>query len=62
VISPGKPRVVVTTAIAGEMVRFIWPIACIAQPALAGSSYQTERTELTGEIEHNQLNGAFSWR
>ena len=31
----GKPRVVVTTAIAREMVGFIWAIARIAQPALA---------------------------
>ena len=30
----GKPRVVVTTAIAREMVGFIWAIAQIAQPAL----------------------------
>jgi transposase len=30
----GKPRVVVTTAIAREMVGFIWAIARIAQPAL----------------------------
>ncbi|MGH7050326.1 MAG: IS110 family transposase [Acetobacteraceae bacterium] len=31
----GKPRVVVTTAIAREMVGFIWAIAQLAQPALA---------------------------
>ena len=31
----GKPKVVVTTAIAREMVGFIWAIARIAQPALA---------------------------
>jgi transposase len=31
----GKPKVVVTTAIAREMVGFIWAIAQIAQPALA---------------------------
>ena len=31
----GKPKVVITTAIAREMVGFIWAIACIAQPALA---------------------------
>jgi transposase len=31
----GKPKVVVTTAIAREMVGFIWAIACVAQPALA---------------------------
>ena len=31
----GKPKVVVTTAIAREMVGFIWAIACIAQLALA---------------------------
>jgi hypothetical protein len=30
----GKPKVVVTTAIAREMVGFIWAIAHIAQPAL----------------------------
>jgi transposase len=30
----GKPKVVVTTAIAREMVGFIWAIAGIAQPAL----------------------------
>ena len=30
----GKPKVVVTTAIAREMVGFIWAIAQIAQPAL----------------------------
>jgi hypothetical protein len=30
----GKPKVVVTTAIAREMVGFIWAIARIAQPAL----------------------------
>jgi transposase len=30
----GKPRVVVTTAIAREMAGFIWAIALIAQPAL----------------------------
>jgi transposase len=30
----GKPRVVVTTAIAREMVGFIWAIARLAQPAL----------------------------
>jgi transposase len=40
----GKPKVVVATAIAREMVGFIWAIACIAQPALASSSYPTERT------------------
>jgi transposase len=32
----GKPKVVVTTAIAREMVGFIWAIARIAQPALSG--------------------------
>jgi transposase len=32
----GKPKVVVTTAIAREMVGFIWAIARIAQPALHG--------------------------
>jgi len=32
----GKAKVVVTTAIAREMVGFIWAIAQIAQPALAG--------------------------
>lgn len=32
----GKPKVVVTTAIAREMVGFIWAIAQIAQPALEG--------------------------
>lgn len=32
----GKARVVVTTAIAREMVGFIWAIARVAQPALAG--------------------------
>ncbi len=31
----GKPKVVVTTAIAREMVGFIWAIACISQPRLA---------------------------
>ena len=31
-----KPKVVVTTAIAREMVGFIWAIARIAQPALEG--------------------------
>ena len=31
----GKPKVVVTTAIAREMVGFIWAIARIAQPVLA---------------------------
>jgi hypothetical protein len=31
----GKAKVVVTTAIAREMVGFIWAIARIAQPALA---------------------------
>jgi len=31
----GKPKVVVTTAIAREMVGFIWATARIAQPALA---------------------------
>jgi transposase len=31
----GKPKVVVTTAIASEMVGFIWAIACIAQPTFA---------------------------
>lgn len=30
----GKPKVVVTTAIAREMVGFIWAIACVAQPKL----------------------------
>jgi hypothetical protein len=30
----GKPKVVVTTAIAREMVGFIWAIARLAQPAL----------------------------
>jgi transposase len=30
----GKPKVVVTTAIAREMVGFIWAIACVAQPEL----------------------------
>ena len=30
----GKPKVVVTTAIAREMVGFIWAIAGIAQPTL----------------------------
>ena len=30
----GKPKVVVTTAIAREMVGFIWAIARVAQPAL----------------------------
>ena len=30
----GKPKAVVTTAIAREMVGFIWAIACVAQPAL----------------------------
>ena len=30
----GRPKVVVTTAIAREMVGFIWAIARIAQPAL----------------------------
>jgi transposase len=30
----GRPKVVVTTAIAREMVGFIWAIACLAQPAL----------------------------
>ena len=30
----GKPKVVVTTAIAREMVGFIWAIAGIAQPNL----------------------------
>jgi transposase len=28
----GKPKVVVTTAIAREMVGFVWAIACRAQP------------------------------
>jgi transposase len=32
----GKPKVVVTTAIAREMVGFIWVIARIAQPTLQG--------------------------
>jgi transposase len=32
----GKPKVVVTTAIAREMVGFVWAIARIAQPALSG--------------------------
>jgi transposase len=32
----GKPKVVVTTEIAREMVGFIWAIARIAQPALHG--------------------------
>src|SRR5437016_3877997 len=32
----GKPKVVVTTAIAREVVGFIWAIARIAQPALEG--------------------------
>jgi transposase len=32
----GKAKVVVTTAIAREMVGFIWAIARIAQPALPG--------------------------
>ncbi len=32
----GKPKVVVTTAIAREMVGFMWAIAQIAQPALEG--------------------------
>ena len=31
----GKPKVVVTTAIAREMVGFIWAIAGVAQPTLA---------------------------
>jgi hypothetical protein len=30
----GKPKVVVTTAIAREMVGFIWAIARVAQPEL----------------------------
>ena len=30
----GKPKVVVTTAIAREMVGFIWAIARVAQPVL----------------------------
>ena len=30
----GRPKVVVTTAIAREMVGFIWAIARLAQPAL----------------------------
>lgn len=34
-VAAGKPKVVVTTAIAREMVGFIWAIARIAQPALA---------------------------
>jgi transposase len=34
-VATGKPRVVVTTAIAREMIGFIWAIARIAQPALA---------------------------
>jgi hypothetical protein len=33
-VAAGKPKVVVTTAIAREMVGFIWAIARIAQPAL----------------------------
>ena len=28
----GKPKVMITTAIAREMVGFIWAIACIVQP------------------------------
>jgi transposase len=32
--STGRPKVVVTTAIAREMVGFIWAIAHLAQPAL----------------------------
>jgi transposase len=35
-VAAGKERVVVTTAIAREMVGFIWAIARIAQPALEG--------------------------
>jgi hypothetical protein len=35
-VAAGKQRVVVTTAIAREMVGFIWAIARVAQPALAG--------------------------
>jgi transposase len=35
-VSAGKERVVVTTAIAREMVGFIWAIARIAQPVLEG--------------------------
>jgi transposase len=35
-VSAGKERVVVTTAIAREMVGFIWAIAGIAQPVLKG--------------------------
>jgi transposase len=34
-VAAGKPKVVVTTAIAREMIGFIWAIARIAQPALA---------------------------
>ena len=34
--APGKPKVVVTTAIAREMVGFIWAIARITQPTLQG--------------------------
>ena len=34
-VASGKPKVVVTTAVAREMVGFIWAIARIAQPALA---------------------------
>jgi hypothetical protein len=32
----GKPKVVVTTAIAREMVGFIWAIARISRPTLQG--------------------------
>ena len=35
-VAAGKERVVVTTAIAREMVGFIWAIARVAQPALEG--------------------------
>jgi len=34
-VAAGKPKVVVTTAIAREMVGFIWAIAGITQPSLA---------------------------
>jgi hypothetical protein len=33
-VASGKPKVVVTTAIAREMVGFIWAIARLAQPVL----------------------------
>jgi len=33
-VAIGKPKVVVTTAIAREMVGFIWAIARVAQPEL----------------------------